>query len=267
MNETPYRYTAALAQQIELAWQDRWEEEGTFHAPNPAGPVGRAREGRRRGEKLFVLDMFPYPSGAGLHVGHPLGYIATDVYARYHRMTRQERPALPGLRRLRPARRAVRRADRPAPAQDHRGQHGRHEAPAAPAGAGPRRPPHASRRSTTELLPLDAVDLPADLQLLVRPEAVRETAAAAGPGRSPSWSTQFESAPSARRRTAAAWADLTAAERARGPRRLPAGLHLRGAGQLVPRAWAPCWPTRRSPPTAAPSAATSRSSSAACASG
>ena len=38
-------------------------------------------------EKLLVLDMFPYPSGAGLHVGHPLGYIATDVYARFHRMT------------------------------------------------------------------------------------------------------------------------------------------------------------------------------------
>ena len=38
-------------------------------------------------EKLFVLDMFPYPSGAGLHVGHPLGYIATDVFARFQRMT------------------------------------------------------------------------------------------------------------------------------------------------------------------------------------
>ncbi len=38
-------------------------------------------------EKLLVLDMFPYPSGAGLHVGHPLGYIATDVFARYNRMT------------------------------------------------------------------------------------------------------------------------------------------------------------------------------------
>ena len=38
MNDTPYRYTAELAERIELAWQDRWESEGTFHAPNPAGP-------------------------------------------------------------------------------------------------------------------------------------------------------------------------------------------------------------------------------------
>ena len=85
MSETPHRYTAALADEIELAWQDRWEEDGTFRAPNPAGPWAQpdAVAGR---EKLFVLDMFPYPSGAGLHVGHPLGYIATDVYGRYQRM-------------------------------------------------------------------------------------------------------------------------------------------------------------------------------------
>ncbi|MDN5794976.1 MAG: leucine--tRNA ligase [Intrasporangium sp.] len=85
-NETPYRYTASLAQQIELAWQDRWEEEGTFNAPNPAGPWAEPDKVAARGEKLCVLDMFPYPSGAGLHVGHPLGYIATDVYSRFHRM-------------------------------------------------------------------------------------------------------------------------------------------------------------------------------------
>jgi leucyl-tRNA synthetase len=86
MSETPYRYTADLAQTIELAWQDRWQEEGTFHAPNPAGPWAEPAKVAGR-EKLLVLDMFPYPSGAGLHVGHPLGYIATDVFARYHRMT------------------------------------------------------------------------------------------------------------------------------------------------------------------------------------
>lgn len=86
MSETPYRYTADLAQTIELAWQDRWQEEGTFHAPNPAGPWAEPDKVAGR-EKLLVLDMFPYPSGAGLHVGHPLGYIATDVFARYHRMT------------------------------------------------------------------------------------------------------------------------------------------------------------------------------------
>src|SRR6476661_3112808 len=86
MSETPHRYTAELAQEIELAWQDRWEERGTFHAPNPAGPWAEPDKVAGR-EKLLVLDMFPYPSGAGLHVGHPLGYIATDVFARYHRMT------------------------------------------------------------------------------------------------------------------------------------------------------------------------------------
>ncbi|MFC9359288.1 leucine--tRNA ligase [Rhodococcus sp. NPDC057014] len=77
-----HRYTAELAGQIELRWQDRWSEEGTFDAPNPVGPLA----GDVPADKLFVQDMFPYPSGTGLHVGHPLGYIATDVFARYHRM-------------------------------------------------------------------------------------------------------------------------------------------------------------------------------------
>ena len=85
-DETPFRYTAAMARNIELAWQDRWEEEGTFQAPNPAGPWAEPEKVAGRGKKLVVLDMFPYPSGAGLHVGHPLGYIGTDVYARFHRM-------------------------------------------------------------------------------------------------------------------------------------------------------------------------------------
>jgi leucyl-tRNA synthetase len=86
MNETPHRYTAALADRIENAWQDRWEEEGTFHAPNPAGSLADPDKVATFGGHLLVLDMFPYPSGAGLHIGHPLGYIATDVVARYNRM-------------------------------------------------------------------------------------------------------------------------------------------------------------------------------------
>ncbi|EWT03143.1 leucyl-tRNA synthetase [Intrasporangium oryzae NRRL B-24470] len=85
-NETPFRYTAAMARDIEIAWQDRWEEEGTFNAPNPAGPWAEPEKVGALGQKLLVLDMFPYPSGVGLHVGHPLGYIATDVYSRFHRM-------------------------------------------------------------------------------------------------------------------------------------------------------------------------------------
>ncbi|MEY5039617.1 MAG: leucyl-tRNA synthetase [Actinomycetota bacterium] len=82
----PFRYTAALANQIESKWQDYWDQRGTFHTPNPAGPLGDPARVAGR-EKLFVMDMFPYPSGAGLHVGHPLGYIATDVFSRFKRMT------------------------------------------------------------------------------------------------------------------------------------------------------------------------------------
>jgi len=82
-DSTPqHRYTAELAGRIEKRWQDLWSERGTFNAPNPVGPLA----GDVPADKLFVQDMFPYPSGAGLHVGHPLGYIATDVFARYHRM-------------------------------------------------------------------------------------------------------------------------------------------------------------------------------------
>ena len=82
----PYRYSAALAADLERRWQDRWEADGTFEAPNPAGPMGEPEKVAGR-EKLYVLDMFPYPSGAGLHVGHPLGYIGTDVFGRFKRMT------------------------------------------------------------------------------------------------------------------------------------------------------------------------------------
>src|SRR6188508_2506108 len=81
-----YRYTGELAQEIELRWQDWWDDHGTFNTPNPAGPL--ADPSRPAGPtKIFVLDMFPYPSGIGLHVGHPLGFIGTDVYSRYKRMT------------------------------------------------------------------------------------------------------------------------------------------------------------------------------------
>ncbi|MFE7194858.1 leucine--tRNA ligase [Kitasatospora sp. NPDC057541] len=83
----PFRYSAALAAEIESRWQDIWEKEGTFHAPNPAGDlVDPAGADVAAKPHSFIMDMFPYPSGAGLHVGHPLGYIATDVFARYQRM-------------------------------------------------------------------------------------------------------------------------------------------------------------------------------------
>ncbi|MEV1287968.1 leucine--tRNA ligase [Micromonospora sp. NPDC049679] len=81
-----FRYTAALAGEIESRWQERWAERGTFHAPNPTGPLADPGHPRFGAEKLYLMDMFPYPSGAGLHVGHPLGFIGTDCYGRYQRM-------------------------------------------------------------------------------------------------------------------------------------------------------------------------------------
>ncbi len=80
------RYSAELARDIELRWQDFWQTNGTFETPNPAGPLADPDAIADRGEKLFVLDMFPYPSGKGLHVGHPLGFIGTDSFSRYMRM-------------------------------------------------------------------------------------------------------------------------------------------------------------------------------------
>src|SRR5688572_27586473 len=66
------RYNPAT---IEPKWQRFWEEQRTFAVPRMP-----------RGQKLYVLDMFPYPSGEGLHVGHPEGYTATDIVCRYQRM-------------------------------------------------------------------------------------------------------------------------------------------------------------------------------------
>lgn len=96
--DTGFRYDAELAEKIETSWQRTWEQAGTYHAPNPTGDLSQdlaasAAEssygppdnlGER--ESLYIMDMFPYPSGAGLHVGHPLGYLGTDVFGRYQRM-------------------------------------------------------------------------------------------------------------------------------------------------------------------------------------
>ena len=60
---------------IEKKWQARWAEKSEF----------KVTEDKSK-PKYYVLDMFPYPSGAGLHVGHPLGYIASDIYSRYKRL-------------------------------------------------------------------------------------------------------------------------------------------------------------------------------------
>ncbi|MBO0698524.1 MAG: leucine--tRNA ligase, partial [Zavarzinella sp.] len=65
---------------IEPKWQQFWEANKTFRTPDPGDPAAAAKT------KVYILDMFPYPSGAGLHVGHPEGYTATDILSRYKRM-------------------------------------------------------------------------------------------------------------------------------------------------------------------------------------
>lgn len=69
------------ARDIEQRWQAHWAAQSTFHTPGPGEAGFDAQK-----PKYYVLDMFPYPSGAGLHVGHPMGYIGTDIIARRKRM-------------------------------------------------------------------------------------------------------------------------------------------------------------------------------------
>ena len=61
--------------EIEKKWQEKWKQDKVYHVSNQSSK-----------SKMYVLDMFPYPSGAGLHVGHPLGYIASDIFSRYKRL-------------------------------------------------------------------------------------------------------------------------------------------------------------------------------------
>ncbi|HEX2838593.1 MAG TPA: class I tRNA ligase family protein [Phycisphaerales bacterium] len=76
-----HRYDAQRANELEPRWQEAWARADAFRQPNPGEPAFDASR-----PKFYCLDMFPYPSGAGLHVGHPEGYTATDIICRYKRM-------------------------------------------------------------------------------------------------------------------------------------------------------------------------------------
>ena len=221
----PHRYDAALAAEIEARWQARWDAEHTFEAPNPAGPLADPeRVGGR--PKLFLLDMFPYPSGAGLHVGHPLGYIGTDVFGRYRRMKGfnvlhtlgYDAFGLPAEQY------AIETGTHPQVRTEQNIVTYRRAAPPARPGARPQAFGLDHRRV---LLPLDPVDLPADLRVLVRPRP-----GSGPPHRRAARGTRGGHACHAR------WPPLGRAHSGRAAqadRRPPAGLHRRGARQLVPR--------------------------------
>src|SRR5262245_56406533 len=75
INSSPHKPMEYNFREIEKKWQQYWAKNGTFRADNTSSKP-----------KYYVLDMFPYPSGTGLHVGHPLGYIASDIVTRYKRL-------------------------------------------------------------------------------------------------------------------------------------------------------------------------------------
>ena len=218
--ETPFRYGAALAEQIEQRWQDRWEREGTFRGARPRRAGQRAREG-------VPARHVPLPLGRGAARRAPAGLHRHGRPGPLPAHDRPQRAARDGFRRLRPARRAVRGADGHAPARHHRGQRHPLQGAAAPAGPGPRRAP-LGRDHGRRLLPLDPVDLPADLRLVLRRGAApRPADRGAGGG------VRRGHPPDPRR---AAVAGAVRGRAARRDRLVPAGLRLGGAGELVPRA-------------------------------
>ena len=247
-----HRYDRALAQEIEARWQQRWDDEGTYRTPNPSGPLATGFDEVADRPKVFVLDMFPYPSGDGLHVGHPLGFIGTDVYARYLRMTGHNVLHTMGYDAF------------GLPAEQYAVQTGQHPRITTEANVANYRRQlhrlglgHDPRRSvsTTDVvvLPVDAVDLPADLQLLVRHDG-RSRPSDRGAdrrvrgghaGRSRRWRLV-----EARRRRAAARRRL-----------VPARVPRRGAGELVPRPGHGAGQRGGDVATVAATAATSRCSS------
>ncbi len=106
----PYNFT-----RIEKKWQDHWLANKTFRALDPDEAGGMP--------KAYILDMFPYPSGAGLHVGHPEGYTATDIVSRYLRDEGVQCAASDGMGCLRAAGRAICHQAKCPSAPDHRKKH------------------------------------------------------------------------------------------------------------------------------------------------
>ncbi len=221
-----HRYTAALAGEIERTWQDRWDAEHVFWTPNRTGLLAEDPRGLASRPSRYVLDMFPYPSGVGLHVGHPLGFIATDVYARFCRMD--------GFNVLH----AMGYDAFGLPAEQYAVQTGTHPRVTTEANIANMRRQIARARSRARLaarplyhrcrlLPVDAVDLPADLQLLVRRRS--------GSGSSGDGARRRVRGRDARdrRRTRVQRAHVNGTARAR--RLVPPRVHRRGSGQLVSR--------------------------------
>ena len=250
----PFRYTAALADEIEPRWQDLWARERHLPRAEPDRPAGRPDPPAGRRAEAVRAGHVPVPVRRGPARRPPAGLHRHRLLRPLPADGRPQRAARDGLRRVRPARRAVRGADRHPPADHHRGEHR----------AVPRRScagwawRYDDRRSVattdpdfyrwTQWIFLQIFNSWYDPDAgKARPiaELVAEFEAgdAADPGRP----------------------GLGRADRRRAPpgrRRPPAGVRLARRRSTGARAWAPCWPTRRSPPTAAPSAATSRSSSA-----
>ena len=156
---------------IEPKWQQYWEEHQTFRTENASGKP-----------KAFILDMFPYPSGAGLHVGHPEGYTATDICCRFHAHGGMKSCIRwDGMRSGLPAEHYAMQTNIH-PARDDGAEH-RHLPPADQDAGSQLRLGARGRYHPPVLLPLDAVDIPADVQFVVRPESPASAADSGTRGR------------------------------------------------------------------------------------
>ncbi len=253
-----FRYTGALAQEIERRWQDTWDADGHVRDPESRRAAGRSRRRSPGSRRCSCSTCSRTRRGTGLHVGHPLGFIGTDIYSRYKRMTGHNVMYTMGFDAFGlPAEQyAVQTGQHPAITTDAE----RRQLPpaAATTRSEPRRTPqHQHHRPG--LLPLDAVDLPADLQLVVRHRGRQgptdQRADRSSTSRAVARPTTAGRGPISRRPSATRSSTTTA---------WPTSATRRSTGAP---ASARSSPTRRSPPTVAATAATSRCSSATCASG